>query len=231
MPLLTRGERFKDARTVHNQHGKQTLREVKNATGVNESLIQALEDDNSTRSVGYDKVAALAKHYGVSVDWLCSISDDPLRSPGAVDELGLSPKAVANLKSYCSREDAAGFIDGINMILTSPRIFTLAKDIDLLARNITLEKSRLKQFERDSEVDIDRLFSVAKQMDKQDIDVSAKLADLIAKEFPEYKGRVAVSCGRVVLQSQMQDIVGMFRDDMQVVTGYLDCFLDPLNEI
>lgn len=231
MTVLTRGERFKDARTVHNQHGKQTLRAVKDATGITESAIQALEDDDSTRVVGYDKVAALAKHYGVSLDWLCSLSDDPSRSPGAVDELGLSPKAVANLKTYCSREDAAGFIDGINMMLTSPRIFTLAKDINLLARNIALEKSRLKQFERDSEVDSDCLFSVANQMDKQDIDVSDKLTDLIAKEFPEYKGRVAVSCGRVVLQSQMQDVVRLFGDDMQVVTGYLDCFFDPLNEI
>ena len=97
MPVLTRGERFKDARTVHNQHGKQTLREVKNATGVTESLIQALEDDSSTRSVGYDKVVTLAKHYGVSVDWLCSLSDDPLRTPSAVDDLGLAPCVIKEI--------------------------------------------------------------------------------------------------------------------------------------
>lgn len=231
MPALTRGERFKDARTIHNQHGKQTLRDVENATGVTASLIQSLEDDESTRSVGYDKVAVLAKHYGVSVDWLCSLSEDPFRIPGAVDELGLSPKTVSDLKGYCSREDSVGFIDGINILLSSPHIFTLSKDIYGLTCNIALEKNRLKRFEREVADDRDRLFSAAMQMDTQDIDVSAKLTELIAKEFPEYKGRVAVSCGRMVLQSQMQEIVGLFRDDMQVATGYFDLFLDPVSEI
>ena len=59
---LTRGERFKDARIVHNQHGKQTMDEVAAATGISKSLIQALENDDKERSVGYDKVAALAAH-------------------------------------------------------------------------------------------------------------------------------------------------------------------------
>lgn len=231
MPVLTRGERFKDARTIYNQHGKQTLRDVENETGVTASLVQSLEDDESTRSVGYDKVATLAKHYGVSVDWLCGLSEDPSRIPGAVDELGMSPKVAANLKRYCSREDAAGFIDGINMILSSPHIFALAKDIYGLTCNIDLEKNRLRQFEKELEGDCDRLFSVAMQMNTQDIDVSAKLTELITREFPEYKGRVAVSCGRVVLQSQMQEIVGLFRNDIQIATGYLDLFLDPISEI
>ena len=66
---LTRGERFKDARIVHNQHGKQTMDEVAAATGISKSLIQALENDDKERSVGYDKVAALAAHYRVTADY------------------------------------------------------------------------------------------------------------------------------------------------------------------
>ena len=77
MAILKRHERFQDARLVHNQHNKQTMDEVSTATGISKSLIQALEDENQERSVGYDKVATLAKHYGVSSDYLLGITPDP----------------------------------------------------------------------------------------------------------------------------------------------------------
>lgn len=72
---LTRGERFKDARTIRNQHGKQTMDEVTAATGIPKSKISALEDDETDRGVDYREVGKLAKHYGVSADWLIGISE------------------------------------------------------------------------------------------------------------------------------------------------------------
>ena len=94
MAKLTRGERFKDARIVHNQHKKQTMDEVATASGVSKSLIQSLEDYSVNRSVGYDKVAKLAAHYRVTTDFLLGLSDDPFPMPSVVDDLGLSLKAV-----------------------------------------------------------------------------------------------------------------------------------------
>lgn len=94
MARLTRGERFKDARLDHNRNGKQTMDEVATATGVSKSLIQSLEDDSISRSVGYDKVAKLAAHYRVTTDFLLGLSDDPFPMPSVVDDLGLSLKAV-----------------------------------------------------------------------------------------------------------------------------------------
>lgn len=94
MARLTRGERFKDARIVHNRNGKQTMDEVATATGVSKSLIQSLEDDSVNRSVGYDKVAKLAAHYRVTTDFLLGLSDNPFPMPSVVDDLGLSLKAV-----------------------------------------------------------------------------------------------------------------------------------------
>lgn len=99
MSKLTRGERFKDARTVFNKNKKQTMDEVFAATGVGKSAIQALEDDNISRSVGYDKVAKLSEHYGVSADYLLGISD--VRSPDVsvrsmTDQLGL-PEDIVTL--------------------------------------------------------------------------------------------------------------------------------------
>ena len=70
-----RAKRFIEARTVHNQHGKQTLTQVKEATGVQESMISDLEtsiykEGKKERPVQYQKVVTLAEHYGVNVAWL-----------------------------------------------------------------------------------------------------------------------------------------------------------------
>ena len=95
---LTRGERFKDARTVHNQHGNQTMEEVTAATGISRSMIQALEDDENARDVGYAKVAKLAAHYCVTADFLLGLTNDPHIQKCAVDDLNLTAAAVSFLR-------------------------------------------------------------------------------------------------------------------------------------
>ena len=130
MAKLTRGERFKDARIVHNQHKKQTMDEVATATGVSKSLIQSLEDDSVNRSVGYDKVAKLAGHYRVTTDFLLGLSDDPFPMPSVVDDLGLSLKAVdaiEQLEMYDTPNGQLQFgnasshaLDILNCLLESP---------------------------------------------------------------------------------------------------------------
>lgn len=127
---LTRGERFKDARTVHNAKGKQTMDEVAAATGVSKSLIQALEDDNIDRSVGYDKVAKLANHYGVSANFLLGLSEDPNIIPSAVDDLELSVKAVETIEKLSIwdtpseqmqfRNGSGHALDVLNLLLENP---------------------------------------------------------------------------------------------------------------
>ena len=97
---LTRAERFKDARVVHNQHGKQTMDEVAIKTGISKSMIQVLEDDSIKRSVGYDKVVTLARHYGVTTDYLLELTNDPAPQRCAVDDLGLSPAVVGKIQHY-----------------------------------------------------------------------------------------------------------------------------------
>lgn len=67
--------RFLKARTEVNPHGNLTMAVVAKHTGVSTSLIAALENDDNHRSVGYDKIVALAKYYEVSVDWLLGLSD------------------------------------------------------------------------------------------------------------------------------------------------------------
>ena len=117
MCKLTRGERFKDARTVHNKNGSQSMDEVYNATGVSASMIKDLEDDDKNRSVGYDKIAALAKHYGVSADYLLGLSPNPTTNKD-IDAIcnytGLSQSSIQclhNEKEWGLGGDAAVVID------------------------------------------------------------------------------------------------------------------------
>lgn len=107
----TQGERFKDARTVWNQYGNQSTKAVSDATGISTSIINALE--NETRSVGYEKVIALAKHYGVSVDWLSGFTNDPHPKRCAVDELGISVKAIYSIKNFSADSNKLKIFDAI----------------------------------------------------------------------------------------------------------------------
>lgn len=114
MCKLTRGERFKDARTVHNKNGNQSMDEVYTATGVSASMIKDLEDDEKNRSVGYDKVAALAKHYGVSADYLLGLSDIKSSDPSVksiIEMTGLSEENVLRLIAWNNLDTSVSNFD------------------------------------------------------------------------------------------------------------------------
>ena len=117
MCTLSRGERFKDARLVHNRNGKQSMDDVYTATGVSASMIKDLEDDDKERSVGYDKIAILAKHYGVSTDYLLSLTNDPKRTPCATDELGLSAQSINWLSLLASSPDRNRYTKYLSALL------------------------------------------------------------------------------------------------------------------
>lgn len=99
-------ERFKDARTVYNKNGKQTMSEVESATGIQKSMISSLEKDD-TRGASFRDIAKLAKHYGVSMDWLCGLTDIRDSDVDVIEickKVGLSEEAA---QKFC-RAKAAG---------------------------------------------------------------------------------------------------------------------------
>lgn len=117
----TRAQRFSNSRIEHNQHGKQTMDAVAEATGVTKSVIHALEYDMDAnakeRNVGFRTVAILANHYGVSADYLLGLSEDHTRKSSVVDELGLSVEAVEKLHEW--QNDHQEYIAILNRLLTS----------------------------------------------------------------------------------------------------------------
>lgn len=136
--------RFKLARTKYNQHGHQSVKEVAAATGVTRSLIDDLEASaGGKRGVSYMKVATLAKHYGVSTDYLCGLSgvETPNKELQEICEyVGLSTVAVTALNqlshspyAYPIGTTAKGYtwpsIDIIDTLISSKGLLRLTSEL------------------------------------------------------------------------------------------------------
>lgn len=100
--------RFKLARTLHNQHGSQSTKEVECESGITKSLIEDLESNaGKPRNVSYLKVKRLAEHYGVSSDYLLGLSSTPSVNEDiqvACKVTGLSGEAI-----HCLQDIASAF--------------------------------------------------------------------------------------------------------------------------
>ena len=94
--------RFKLARTIHNQHGKESVKSVFEKTGISKSLIDDLESNvGKKRAVSYLTVKELAEYYGVTSDYLLGLSDNPSRDEDiqiAAKTTGLSNTAIIQLE-------------------------------------------------------------------------------------------------------------------------------------
>lgn len=128
MAQLERWERFKDARTVHNIHGNQTMDEVAAATGLSKNMISNLENEKVDRDVGYKSIAILANHYGVSSDYLLGMTEDHKSVPSVIDELALSQTSVDWIKAVQAGHIYGGHYD-INWLFESKSFSALIDSI------------------------------------------------------------------------------------------------------
>lgn len=232
MHKLTRGERFKGARLDYNQHGKQTMDEVTIATGISKSMIQSLEDDESQRSVGYDKVAILAKHYGVSADWLLGLSEDYHKEPCAADQIGLSANVIHAIleADYETRE-------GLNIFLSyalgrSPifcKIFKLKETSDA-EKNWSYHDFK-PDFLDDADVallsDIDGEEDVHKEV--KDYVLQRALKKNILANYPQLAGRISIAIGNYEIRNQFEEICKLFNEDIVFATDCEDYVFGDLS--
>ena len=91
-PKLTLQEKLRDLR----DEKKLTLSDLSEATSIPLSTLQRMEVQDDIR-VGYQDVAALAKYYGVSTDYLFCLTDNRQHRHIEVDTLQLSDDAIEAL--------------------------------------------------------------------------------------------------------------------------------------
>lgn len=217
---LTRGERFKDARLELNKNGKQTMKLVEEATGVSASLIKDLEDDNSTRKVGYDKIALLARHYGVSSDWLLCLTDDSSPRSSAVDDLGLSTKAVQQIiRIGISNPDALSVLNGI---LEDSFLLKTLMQITQIANAVAAEKAHLEKLqEAGKKVPFHHLGAAGAEMYENQTS-TALLLELARNhsEIPDLEKRMMVIFGMEAIGKRIDSIGENFSAIIQSVVKY-----------
>jgi transcriptional regulator with XRE-family HTH domain len=54
--------------------------------------------ENGARKIKAEHILLLCEAFGISADYLLGLSDDPYRTPSAVDDLSLSPEAIIGIK-------------------------------------------------------------------------------------------------------------------------------------
>ena len=88
--------------------------------------------ENGTRKIKAEHILLLCEAFGISADYLLGLSDDPHRTPSAVDDLGLSPEAIIGIKKIMMvleetfRTDITRSLSMLDRILCSDEfLFTL----------------------------------------------------------------------------------------------------------
>lgn len=121
--------RFELARKVHNTHGFQSVAQVAEKAEVTKSLIEDLERTKvKQRGVDYRKVAALASHYGVSMDYLAGLSNCATldtSTQAVCAATGLSERAAQRLIDLrnVNRTNTPKELDALSRFLEDPKIF------------------------------------------------------------------------------------------------------------
>lgn len=90
---------------THNNISQQSLADT---LGVKRETVKFWESGD--RHIKEDDIIRIARYFNVPADYLLGLTDDPARSPSAVDELHISPDAVQQLlgkdsesRKLCSR--------------------------------------------------------------------------------------------------------------------------------
>lgn len=211
---LSRGERFAEARTKYNPHGSQTMREVSVATGVSWSMISDLENDDIERSVGYDKVQALADHYSVSIDWLLGRSSDPHIQPTAVDELGLSTDSIDTLRHYNDNYSNAHL--GLDLLLLYNDFNIICSKISRLCDMVQEFNLRVSPPEFPHAPDV---MATGRTM-VADAEKARTILAEIKQKYPEISGYVRLCIGFPAIEELKRDIADEFERILDIMAGY-----------
>lgn len=82
----------------------ETQQQLADALNVKRETIRWWE--SGERQIKAGDVAQLARHFGVTSDYLLGLTNDPARQPSAVDDLGLTPHAVDTLRSITEHDNS-----------------------------------------------------------------------------------------------------------------------------
>lgn len=125
----TMGEKIKDLRVER----RMTTKQLAQATGISEAVINGLENDNG-RDVGYSRIVDLAKFFDVPTDFLLGFTESRITKNIELKQLGLTDKAIEVL--LAKRQDN----ELVSKLIEHGEFSNLINAIDIYVRQLA-EKS------------------------------------------------------------------------------------------
>ena len=121
----TMGEKIKDLRVERHM----TTKQLAQATGISEAVINGLENDNG-RDVGYSRIVDLAKFFDVPTDYLLGFTESRITKNIELNQLGLTDKAIEVL--LAKRQDN----ELVSKLIEHTEFVSLINAIDIYIRQL-----------------------------------------------------------------------------------------------
>lgn len=176
-----------------------------------------VSDPNNTKAyrnegMKVEYLRCLAEYYGVSVDYLLGYKNDRNVAPSAVDDLGLSQRAVYLLNMVCKESVFQDSLDGLNRLLEEWDIYSAAMAIHRLSEYILqVEKT-------------DQDFGVLQNEPMAGVSgnqvMEEKLMNIITEVFPGIDAVCSISIGDSAVKQKKAEIMESLEELVNRVTGY-----------
>lgn len=154
---LSVAERLEDIRKNTNglnRFGAETLREVEERTGISHSFISKNETGTNENLA---KLIQLAQHYGVSMDYICGLSETS--SPNIEDQAickrtGLSEAALKNILFASENDNSGILLPTLNLLLSYPDLPVFLIELKFARDALNAAKQTVDELKSKSDRDL-----------------------------------------------------------------------------
>ncbi len=196
------------------QHGLNKEQQC-SAMGIPSSTLGSyIRNGENGRKASIVNLQVIAEYYGVSSDYLIGLTNDPNKKPSAVDDLGLSAKAIDRITQLDKNSKLA-----LSTLLDTPQFCRALSPMCLLASVIEGENKRLDDYEPSSTIaEVDLPSNVKASV--EDSLIAKELTNKIHKEYPEKYDRFYVASIKTLIHNQISATMDMLRDAVYELTAY-----------
>ena len=174
---------------------------------------------NGDRIPDCETLAQICKRCNRSANWLLGLSRDTSIESPAVDKLGLSPGAVAQLLAISHYEHADAILRGLNMLIEDTGILFLSAEVSALCDKVkeSLEiNHQYKEVHSPDDNDDYYKFVVARDYEF----IKNTLENSIVSEFPKMKNDFALIVGSRLVEYQKRALVDGFDEIIRRLSNY-----------
>lgn len=184
---------------------------------------------NGISEPSYETLVKIADYFDVSADYLLGRTEDPNRKPCAADELGLTPAAVAYIRTYSNPARSKDMVElvrpddclkGLSMLIENGKLLALSREIKFFSDNInrSIEVSRVFQSTRQEEAGGEYYYKW-RQAAEEDLLIK-QFQKTLEEQYPAFEGQFEILFGRHKIEFQKKEITAFFDEILRQVSNY-----------